>query len=91
MNKLLNEIKSNRQECRVVECDVPIDVSIDMKYKGQTVPNIPNLSEISLLRHFTNLSRRNYALSTTFYPLGSCTMKYNPIVNEKIAKFEEFA
>ncbi|MFA7073843.1 MAG: aminomethyl-transferring glycine dehydrogenase subunit GcvPB [Endomicrobiaceae bacterium] len=91
MNKLLNEIKSNRNENRIVKCDVPYDISIDDKYKRQKNHNIPNLSESTLLRHFTNLSRRNYSLSTTFYPLGSCTMKYNPLVNEKIAKFEEFS
>ncbi|MEA5000929.1 MAG: aminomethyl-transferring glycine dehydrogenase subunit GcvPB [Endomicrobiaceae bacterium] len=91
MNKLINEIRSNRNTDRVIKCDVPLDIEMDVRYKGQKNTNIPNLSENTLLRHFTNLSRRNYALSTTFYPLGSCTMKYNPVVNEKIAAFEEFS
>ncbi|MHC4380342.1 MAG: aminomethyl-transferring glycine dehydrogenase subunit GcvPB [Planctomycetota bacterium] len=45
----------------------------------------PELGELDLVRHFTRLSQRNYAISTNFYPLGSCTMKYNPVVHEAIA------
>lgn len=43
---------------------------------------LPEVSELEVIRHYTNLSRLNYAISTTFYPLGSCTMKYNPVMNE---------
>lgn len=91
MNKLLNEIKSNKcnfSDCRI---DAGQNISIDEKYIRKTKLNIPDISENDVVRHFTNLSRKNYALSTTFYPLGSCTMKYNPAVNEKIAKFDEFS
>ena len=48
-------------------------------------PTLPELSEIECVRHFTGLSRRNFGLDTAFYPLGSCTMKYNPKINERIA------
>ncbi|MCH2101908.1 MAG: aminomethyl-transferring glycine dehydrogenase subunit GcvPB [Planctomycetes bacterium] len=48
-------------------------------------PALPEIAEQDLLRHFTILSQKNYAISTQFYPLGSCTMKYNPQVNEAIA------
>lgn len=48
-------------------------------------PALPEIAEQDLLRHFTRLSQKNYAISTQFYPLGSCTMKYNPQVNEAIA------
>lgn len=48
--------------------------------------NLPEVSEIELIRHFTNLSRLNYGVDLGFYPLGSCTMKYNPKVNEEAAK-----
>ena len=88
-NKTLNEIQSNRSDV-IVECDVELNANIDTKYKRVSVPNIPNISESTVLRHYTNLSRKNYALSTTMYPLGSCTMKHNPCVNEKIAKFRCF-
>ncbi len=90
-NKTLNEIKSNRNEEKTVKCDVALNINIDDKYIRKTVPNIPDISEGTLLRHYTNLSRKNYALSTTMYPLGSCTMKHNPLVNEKIAKFDGFS
>ena len=89
-NKTLNEIQSNRSTV-IVESDVELNANIDDKYKRTTVPNIPNISESTLLRHYTNLSRKNYALSTTMYPLGSCTMKHNPLVNEKIAKYDGFS
>ena len=89
-NKTLNEIQSNRSTA-IVESDVELNANIDDKYKRTTVPDIPNISESTLLRHYTNLSRKNYALSTTMYPLGSCTMKHNPLVNEKIAKFDGFS
>ena len=78
-NKTLNEIQSNRSSV-IVESDIELNASIDNKYKRTTVPNIPNISESTLLRHYTKKKRKNYALSTTMYPLGSCTMKHNPLV-----------
>jgi glycine dehydrogenase subunit 2 len=49
---------------------------------------LPEVSELDLVRHYTRLSQKNYAIDTVFYPLGSCTMKYNPKVNEKAASIE---
>src|SRR6266702_5125778 len=51
---------------------------------------LPNLSEIDVVRHFTKLSRMNFGIDVGPYPLGSCTMKYNPKVNEDIARLESF-
>lgn len=51
---------------------------------------LPKISEVSLTRHLTNLSKKNFGVDNGFYPLGSCTMKYNPKINEKIATKEEF-
>ncbi|MBN1899584.1 MAG: aminomethyl-transferring glycine dehydrogenase subunit GcvPB [Spirochaetes bacterium] len=51
---------------------------------------LPQVSEVSLVRHFTNLSRKNFGVDNGFYPLGSCTMKYNPKINEKIASLKDF-
>lgn len=53
--------------------------------------NLPEISELDLLRHFTNLSHLNYGIETGFYPLGSCTMKYNPKINERTASLPGFA
>lgn len=51
----------------------------------------PELGELETLRHFTNLSQRNFAIESQFYPLGSCTMKYNPKLNEVVARLPGFA
>ncbi len=53
--------------------------------------DFPELSEMEVLRHFLRLSQWNYSAATNFYPLGSCTMKYNPILNEKVARLAGFA
>src|ERR1700719_268611 len=53
--------------------------------------NMPEVSEIEIIRHFTRLSTWNYAIDLGMYPLGSCTMKYNPRVNEFVARIEGLA
>jgi glycine dehydrogenase subunit 2 len=52
---------------------------------------MPELSEIEIIRHFTRLSTWNYAIDLGMYPLGSCTMKYNPRINEAVARLEGMA
>lgn len=52
---------------------------------------LPSVSETEVVRHFTNLSHKNYGLDSGFYPLGSCTMKYNPKLNETAARIPGFA
>jgi len=54
-------------------------------------PALPEVSELDVVRHYTRLSRMNYGVDTHFYPLGSCTMKYNPKVNEDMARLPGFA
>lgn len=54
-------------------------------------PELPEVSEPDVVRHFTNLSNKNFGVDTGFYPLGSCTMKYNPKINEEIAAMPAFA
>jgi len=51
---------------------------------------LPNVSEINVVRHYTNISRMNYGVDLGFYPLGSCTMKYNPKINEDLARLDGF-
>ena len=57
----------------------------------ETAPALPELSEMQVVRHFTNLSRKNFSIDTQFYPLGSCTMKYNPRGAHKAAMLPGFA
>lgn len=52
---------------------------------------LPNVSEINVVRHYTNLSKKNFGVDLGFYPLGSCTMKYNPKINEDMAKLDGFS
>src|SRR6476659_9352017 len=51
---------------------------------------LPGLSEPQVVRHYTRLSQKNYAIDTGLYPLGSCTMKHNPRLNEKMARLAGF-
>ena len=60
-------------------------------FKRQTAPRLPELSEFDAVRHFTRLSKINFSVDSHFYPLGSCTMKYNPRVNEDIAALDGFS
>jgi len=93
--KLVFEIGSPGSEGYVLpECDVPagnIEELIPGKFLRQSAPLLPEVGEADAIRHFTALSLRNYGVDTGFYPLGSCTMKYNPKVNEDIARFSGFA
>jgi glycine dehydrogenase subunit 2 len=59
--------------------------------RRKAAPRLPELSEFDVVRHFTRLSRLNFSVDTHFYPLGSCTMKYNPRFNEEAAALEGFA
>lgn len=77
---------------RLPPLDVPVtnnllnEVPTREKVKG-----FPQVSEIEIVRHFTRLSQTNYCVDIGFYPLGSCTMKYNPKINEKVAAMASFA
>ena len=56
----------------------------------ENAPLLPEVDELSVVRHYTNMSNNNFGVDTGFYPLGSCTMKYNPKINEEIAAHREF-
>lgn len=76
---------------RLPDADIPAGtVVIPEALRRKTPAALPELSEIETVRHFTNLSRRNYGVDLGFYPLGSCTMKYNPKVNEDAAALPGF-
>jgi glycine dehydrogenase subunit 2 len=76
------------------ELDVPrkpIAEFIDPSLLRDDIPGMPELSEVDVIRHFTRLSTWNYHIDLGLYPLGSCTMKYNPKINERVARLEGFA
>ncbi len=91
--KLIFELsKTGRAAADIPQSDIPeTDIAsfIDTKYLRDNL-DLPEVSESDLVRHYTNLSRRNFGVDLGFYPLGSCTMKYNPKINESVAAFPEF-
>jgi glycine cleavage system P protein (glycine dehydrogenase) subunit 2 len=93
--KLIFELsETGRRAHRLSACDVPVRAVTELLPKcalADEPPNLPELSEPQVVRHFTNLSQLNMSVDTHFYPLGSCTMKYNPKRNERIARMPGFA
>jgi glycine dehydrogenase subunit 2 len=81
--------KKGRRGMCVPTSDVP-EAQCPTELQGQRV-DFPDLSEIDVVRHYTRLSQWNYGVDTGMYPLGSCTMKYNPKINEKVASTPELA
>ena len=71
--------------------DVPLSAPLPPQYLRENKAQLCELSELDVVRHFTELSRKNFGVDTNFYPLGSCTMKYNPKVCEKIATLDGFS
>ncbi|MDX9800344.1 MAG: aminomethyl-transferring glycine dehydrogenase subunit GcvPB [Spirochaetia bacterium] len=61
------------------------DYQLDGRYTGNTSLLLPDVGESELVRHYVNLSKKNFCVDENMYPLGSCTMKYNPKINEKLA------
>src|SRR4051794_40146841 len=77
-----------RRTHRLPECDVPAAEATALLPRDAVAaepPPLPEVGEIDLVRHFVNLSTRNMSIDTNFYPLGSCTMKYNPKRHERLA------
>jgi len=84
--------KMGRRAADVPLSDVPqiaLESFIDKKYLRDEL-DLPEVSEIDLVRHYTKLSQRNFGVDLGFYPLGSCTMKYSPKINETVAALPEF-
>ncbi|PTX54997.1 glycine dehydrogenase (decarboxylating) beta subunit [Melghirimyces profundicolus] len=76
------------------ESDVPeteLSDAIPEEMLRTSPAELPEVSELDLIRHYTELSRRNHGIDNGFYPLGSCTMKYNPKIHEDVARYPGFA
>ncbi len=86
--------KEGRVGYSLPEMDVPeenIDNLIPAEYIRTEEVELPEVSELDIMRHYTALSTRNHGVDSGFYPLGSCTMKYNPKINEDVARLPGFA
>jgi glycine dehydrogenase subunit 2 len=68
----------------------PAEVDLPAQFRRKSPPVLPEVSELQAVRHFTRLSRLNFSIDTHFYPLGSCTMKYNPRACNQLAMLPEF-
>ena len=92
---LLFDLSKPGRRChRLPPSDVPAKPASGLIPKEQLAdapPPLPEVAEIDLIRHFTNLSQRNMSIDTNFYPLGSCTMKYNPKRHERLAALPALA
>ncbi len=93
-DKLIFELSStDRVAYKLPELDVEakyLENAIPAELQKQMDTVLPEVSEIDVVRHYTNLSMLNYGLDAGFYPLGSCTMKYNPKINENMAALDGF-
>jgi len=90
---IFEKSRPGRKGCSLPECDVEkesLEKLIPKKYLRQGTLGLPEVSEPDVVRHFTRLSQQNMGVDTNFYPLGSCTMKYNPKINEDIANLPGF-
>ena len=68
----------------------PSAPELPVELKREASLDLPEVSEADVVRHYTNLSQMNFGVDTGFYPLGSCTMKYNPKINEEVAALPGF-
>lgn len=90
---IIGQSREGRTAVSLPQCDVPeaaLDSLLPSEYLRVQEPELPEVSEVDVVRHFTRLSTYNHGVDTGFYPLGSCTMKYNPKVNEMLARLPGF-
>ncbi len=87
MKLIYEKSAAGRRGVRLPAADVPRAGELPENLRRREPAALPEVSELDLVRHFTNLSRRNFSVDTNFYPLGSCTMKYNAKAIESAAAF----
>ena len=90
MQLIFEKSRPGRRALALDPLDVP-PVELPAAFRREAPPALPEVGEFDVVRHFTHLSRRNFGLDSHFYPLGSCTMKYNPKVAETVAAHPGFA
>ncbi len=86
--------KEGRKGYSLPDLDVPeinLEEEFDQDYIRKENPDLPEVSELQIMRHYTALSDRNIGIDSNFYPLGSCTMKYNPKINEDVVRYAGFS
>ncbi len=89
-DKLIFELSKEGRKGYSIKSDFPNTNSLNSKFLRKTSLDLMEVSELDVIRHYTNLSLKNYGVDQGFYPLGSCTMKYNPKINEELASLDGF-
>jgi glycine dehydrogenase subunit 2 len=88
---LIFELSQNgRSAAAQLSADTDVPGDLPAEFRRRTPIGLPEVSELQALRHYTNLSRKNFSIDTQFYPLGSCTMKYNPRACHALAMLDGF-
>jgi glycine dehydrogenase subunit 2 len=90
MKLIYERSQAGRRASSVFDPGLEPGAAIPEHLRRSQPPRLPELAEPELVRHFTELSTRNFGIDTGFYPLGSCTMKYNPRVNERLVGLPGF-
>jgi glycine dehydrogenase subunit 2 len=92
MELIFEKSRPGRIATSIPEADVPEVAITDIIDKGllREDVDLPEVAEVDLIRHYTQLSKRNFGVDVGFYPLGSCTMKYNPKINEEVSRLSGF-
>jgi len=88
---IFNHSRKNRSAKAQLPRDPVISTDIPVSFLRQDPPLLPEVSELDVVRHYTRLSQKNFSIDTQFYPLGSCTMKYNPRGVNRISQFHGFS
>lgn len=91
MRLIFEKGRPGRRGFKVPASDVPGSAPLPAGLERSGEPDLPEVSELDVVRHFTGLANRNFCVDGNFYPLGSCTMKYNPKFTEEAASLEGFS
>src|SRR5690554_8081131 len=89
-DKLIFEISKKGRRGHDLNIETNNLANLPQQLLREEALNLPEASEPDVVRHYTNLSQKNFGVDTGFYPLGSCTMKYNPKINETISAMPGF-
>jgi len=89
MKLIFEKSQAGRRAGELPRYELP-SAGVPEELRRREAPRLPEIAEPEIVRHFTELSSRNFGIDTGFYPLGSCTMKYNPRVNERLAMLPGF-
>jgi len=90
MTKLIFEKSCKNRKTISLAPQKEVQININKKFLRDVPPLLPEVSELEVVRHYTKLSQKNFSVDTHFYPLGSCTMKYNPRILHKLSSLQGF-